>query len=169
MNIKFQREKSRFAECIVEFPPHQRTVLCETVLCEINKYVESKTINIPFYSIIYMKAAIANGLYFNDVYDNKFLGSEKSITSLDDIVHPVDYPHVAPSNMNICQYFDNQYTSFDKYIQGFVTHFWNSVNRFYMRDDFSPVVTVTELFKDSNVQYRKGIRLPLKNLMYYHE
>ena len=122
--------KDQINQFIIELPPHKRTIV-------FNK--ENIYVKFPFYTIFSIHCYKNTGLsqYVNSAYINRILASKKPINSLDDIIYPIHYPHVAPQTGNICQITQTLlFESKEKYVNEFISQFWSANNNFYMHQNF---------------------------------
>lgn len=195
---KFVQSQNNLYECIVEYKPCKRTIAIQRDMgYNICEYIP---IEIPFYQIFYLRAMKVGPFYYSlcsDVetdplvnYPNKLCGSLESISSLDDFIYPIHYPHVAPTNMNICQKTPSGfYHSFEDIVNIFLDQFWSAKNMFFMNNNFtvndftakypyymqnnylqnnygaydrSGYILKKEL--SSPIQIHTGIRIPIRNL-----
>lgn len=171
--MKFFKENKGFSECIIEFSPHKRNICCIGTHC--NRY---PFVKFDFYLIIYIigyKHGV--GLWRqvdpicqhhnpSESYNIRVCGSLKPVETLGDIIHPIDYPHVGPNNMILCQHFNGYIRSFEKYVNTIVNQFFTAYNTCYITNeiitDFNRTLDVIE--DNHIIKINKDIQIPLRNL-----
>ena len=168
-------ENTKIYEAVIELPPHKRTIK----YCKKNLYIE-----VPFYTIFILSCVEQKNenneqLQFRqNSPPNRILASKKPIQSLDDKLHTIQYPHVAPATGLICQYISRTFKTKEKYYQEFIQQFWATNNSFFMGKQFEIVKYCSKynyisLFKSikMNLDFnkRKSVRqhMLLDKLNYY--
>lgn len=150
MNTQLIKIDDRIYNAIVEFKPRKRTIIYKNKL----EYV-----NFDFYTYMLIPIYSSDNFYARIGYPLIF--AKQKLNS--EFVHPIRYPHVAPNNMTLCIYLNENSvaTSVNKLIENECNTFWNSKNHFFMDDIF----TETYVPKNQRFQINKNVKYKLKEIV----